>query len=135
MKLFGNEIPRCKFGNFCIRRFCKFDHSFVYRKVNNPTSEFSCDECDEDFKSKCELKDHMKSQHEAMNLGVLLERESNDKETFSSVQEDLDAHKSSEESFSITSLEESLETESESGEVCISSENLEVFHQGGMSVY
>ena len=134
IKLIGMKIPRCKFGNFCIRRFCKFDHSFVYRKVNNPTSEFSCDECDEDLKSKCELKDHMKSQHEAMNLGVLLERESNDKETFSSVQEDLDAHKSSEESFSITSLEESLETESESGEVCISSEYLSISSGGNVIV-
>ena len=106
----------------------------MYRKVNNPTFEFFFDECDEDFKSKCELKDHMKSQHEAMNLGVLLERESNDKETFSSVQEDLDAHKSSEESFSITSLEESLETESESGEVCISSENLSISSGGNVIV-
>ena len=41
IKLFGNEIPRCKFGNFVKIRFFKFDHSFVYKKVNKPTSKFS----------------------------------------------------------------------------------------------
>ena len=36
------KFPRCSFGKYCLRRFCKFDHSHVFSKVNKSGNNFSC---------------------------------------------------------------------------------------------
>ena len=50
-----NVISECKFGIDCIRKFCKFVHSFVFRKVNNQT----CHEGEKTFATKENLANHI----------------------------------------------------------------------------
>ena len=95
IKLRKIEIPRCRFGSFCIRIFRKFDHSFVYCKVNNQTSGFSCNEFGKDLKTKIELNDHMKFKHEPTNLRIQIERECQDEMIEEGNVEDFDGHEAS----------------------------------------
>ena len=60
---------KCRFGSNCWRKFCKFDHSFVYHKVNNhdATSKYSCCKCGETFKAKNNLATHLIN-HEVLQI-------------------------------------------------------------------
>ena len=64
------ENPNCAFVRDCKRLFCKFDHGFLFRKVNHklkapitkPTDEkLTCEMCKHLFESKSILKKHMET--------------------------------------------------------------------------
>ena len=55
---------RCRFGWKCKRLFCKYDHSYLHRKINyfECREVISCNQCQQVFKNKSELstrRDHM----------------------------------------------------------------------------
>ena len=133
-------IPKCKYGVFCKRKFCKFDHSFVFRKVNKPASEISCFECGQNMKTNENLKDHMKLKHEpaiqesdhADDVNRAINKTMKDEDS-----NEFDSNNNSENSLCSSSLEESSDTdsqtESESGEVGQSSENLSISTGGNVT--
>ena len=81
---------RCKFGWHCYRRLCKYDHSYLYVKVNKTTcnkeliekelssemeahnennvtgtkeKNYQCSECCKAFKKNTHLKKHKRKNH------------------------------------------------------------------------
>ena len=75
------SVPKCRFGIECIRRFCRFDHSHVYRKVNkamdkseiesetleNVSSNYLCDICGKMLENIESKRQHMEAGHEELS--------------------------------------------------------------------
>ena len=143
-------MEKCRFGSNC-----KFDHSFVYHKVNNHriTSKFSCCKCGENFKAKNNLAIHLIN-HEELKMGtdpeeisekhLFKEHIAKEFEDCEKVSENTSTDKSSNDQ---TSNEEntstnlspfdrisrgSSKTESENGEICSSSENPSISSGGNV---
>ena len=125
----SKKLSKCRFGVECYRKFCQFDHSFVYRKVNTKQSlNFSCNKCDFHLKTEGELADHLgKHEHEQLSNGKDLDES---EEASSRLKDDEDPDKvdiiddelsDSHEESSISSNSEvsdiETQTESENGEV------------------
>lgn len=54
----------CRFGRDCSRLFCKFNHSFLFRKINVKNVGENLKSCDEVLPENSGLRDHVKRQHE-----------------------------------------------------------------------
>ena len=60
------DLSKCRYGAECIRKFCHFDHSFVFKKVNKHQSlSFPCRKCHKVFKTQHSFAHHMED-HETI---------------------------------------------------------------------
>ena len=112
----------------------------MFRKVNKPASEISCFECGQNMKTNENLKDHIKLKHEpaiqesdhADDVNRAINKTMKDEDS-----NEFDSNNKSENSLCSSSLEESSDTdsqtESESGEVGQSSENLSISTGGNVT--
>ena len=71
------KSPKCWFGPKCYRKFCRFDHSHVFRKHNrvanlnenlviapqNVVQESLCEECGNVFENQTKFKEHIANEH------------------------------------------------------------------------
>ena len=71
------KSPKCWFGPKCYRKFCRFDHSHVFRKDNrvanlnenlviapqNVVQESLCEECGNVFENQTKFKEHIANEH------------------------------------------------------------------------
>ena len=71
-KMKKEKSPACRFGLFCQRRFCKFDHSYLYYKVNKNQNQEAienkeCNVCTKPFNKKEDFKRHVRLHHNRGN--------------------------------------------------------------------
>ena len=63
------KLENCKFGIECNRKFCKFDHSFVYRKINTRTEQtLKCETGDKPVEDKTNMRGHKENVHQPVQM-------------------------------------------------------------------
>ena len=138
----NNVISECRFGINCIRKFCKFDHSFIFRKVNNQTFH----EGENTFATKENLANHtgkhkehgMKKQPEiGLNrIENAPQEEENVASEDLSIDDNLKQNIKLSEHFFVDEGDENSTTETESGEseeISQSSEKLSISSGGNVT--
>ena len=131
IKMLSNakKFSKCRFGVKCRRKFCKFDHSFVFRKINTkPSPDLPCTKCEIHFETEGKLTEHLVNhEHEQFgdgnNIDESVESSSRHEESEDSDQVEIIDDKSNDstgeysDSCSTGVSDNETQTESENGEV------------------